>query len=90
MRKKFEINFSEFDNLAEMCKSEGWAYKVEALYNGAKLTLLDNDGNELDDAVIHKYSHGAELGLLETFSFGECEGFETAEQIFNGWTAYFA
>lgn len=90
MRKKFDINFNEFDKLVEMCKSEGWTYKVESLFDGAKLTLFDNDGDEVDDAVIHQYSSGAELGLLETFGLGESEGFETAEQIFNGWAACFA
>lgn len=90
MRKKFDINFNEFDKLVKMCESGGWTYKVESLYDGAKLTLFDSDGNEIDDAVIHQYSYGAELGLLETLSLGECKGFETAEQIFNGWAACFA
>lgn len=40
---------------------------------------------ELDDAVFHKYSHGYEQGLLETFALGGCDGYETAEQVFNGW-----
>lgn len=40
---------------------------------------------ELDDVVFHKYSHGYEQGLLETFALGDCNGYETAEQVFNGW-----
>lgn len=44
---------------------------------------------ELDDVVFHKYSHGYEQGLLETYGLGECDGFETAEQVFNGWMEKF-
>jgi hypothetical protein len=44
---------------------------------------------ELDDVVFHKYSHGFAQGLLETYSLGECDGYETAEQVFNGWMEKF-
>lgn len=44
---------------------------------------------ELDDVVFHKYSHGYAQGLLETYGLGECDGFETAEQVFNGWMKKF-
>lgn len=44
---------------------------------------------ELDDVVFHKFSHGYAQGLLETFNLGECDGFETAEQVFNGWMEKF-
>ena len=40
---------------------------------------------ELDDVIFHKYSHGYKQGLLETYLLNECEGFETAEQVFKGW-----
>ena len=40
---------------------------------------------ELDDVVFHKYSHGYAQGLLETYSLSGCEGYETAEQVFEGW-----
>lgn len=40
--------------------------------------------HELDDAICHTYSHGYIDGLLETFSLNECEGWETAEQVFEG------
>lgn len=40
---------------------------------------------ELDDVVFHRYSHGYDQGLLETYNLGRCDGFETAEQVFNGW-----
>ena len=40
---------------------------------------------ELDDVVFHKFSHGYDQGLLETYGLSECDGFETAEQVFKGW-----
>ena len=40
---------------------------------------------DLDDVVFHKYSHGYAQGLLETYFLNDCDGFETAEQVFNGW-----
>lgn len=40
---------------------------------------------ELDDVVFHKFSHGYEQGLLETYHLNNCEGYETAEQVFKGW-----
>lgn len=44
---------------------------------------------ELDDVVFHKGSLGYAMGLLETYVLGECDGFETAEQVFMGWMRKF-
>ena len=44
---------------------------------------------ELDDAVFNRCSFGYAQGLLETYKLGECNGFETAEQVFNGWKVMF-
>jgi hypothetical protein len=44
---------------------------------------------ELDDVVFHRFSHGYAQGLLETYGLGECDGFETAEQVFKGWMEKF-
>lgn len=44
---------------------------------------------ELDDVVFHKFSHGNQLGLLETCCLGDCDGYETAEQVFIGWMKKF-
>lgn len=44
---------------------------------------------ELDDVVFHNFSHGHQLGLLETYNLGDCNGFETAEQVFEGWMKKF-
>lgn len=40
---------------------------------------------ELDDCICHTYSHGYSEGLLETLVLSDCEGWETAEQVFEGW-----
>lgn len=45
--------------------------------------------HELDDAVFHRFSHGYALGLLETYTLGDCDGFETAKQVFEGWKKMF-
>ena len=44
---------------------------------------------ELDDVVFHRFSHGYSQGLLETYVLGECDGYETAEQVFKGWMEKF-
>lgn len=44
---------------------------------------------ELDDVVFHKFSHGYSQGLLETYTLNSCDGFETAEQVFEGWMEKF-
>lgn len=41
--------------------------------------------NEIDDCVCHTGSHGYSEGLLETFSLNECAGWETADEVFEGW-----
>lgn len=44
---------------------------------------------ELDDVVFHRHSHGYYNGLLETYCLGECCGYETAKQVFEGWKKMF-
>lgn len=61
---------------------------VEFFGSGALQIRIYRDDTfqeELDDVVFHKFSHGYALGLLETFNLSECEGFETAEEVFEGW-----
>jgi hypothetical protein len=40
---------------------------------------------EIDDCVCHTGSHGYSQGLLETYLLNNCDGWETAEQVFEGW-----
>lgn len=60
--------------------SKGW--QIRAFYDA-------NMTEDLDDCVIHKYSHGAEAGLMETYHLGKCDGWESAEEIFDGWEKLF-
>ena len=49
----------------------------------------DTFQEELDDVVFHRFSHGYEQGLLETYHLNGCDGYETAEQVFKGWKKKF-
>lgn len=71
-----EANIPHTFNRMPNCIGEGYQIR---LYSDATKKY------ELDDAVYHTYSHGYELGLLETCRLNDCEGFETAEQVFTGW-----
>ena len=44
---------------------------------------------ELDVVVFHEFSNGHERGLLETYILGSGSGYETAEQVFEGWKEKF-
>lgn len=63
-------------NIYAMPNSEGWQV---ILYADTKRRI------ELDDAIIFKYSFGYEKGLLETYKLNDCTGYETAEEVFEGW-----
>lgn len=61
------------------------------LYDGWQIRVYADNGltRELDDCIFHKGSHGYYCGLLETYNLNECDGFETAEQVFEGWKEMF-
>lgn len=44
---------------------------------------------EIDDCVCHTGSHGYSEGLLETYLLNGCDGWETAEQVFEGWKKWY-
>ena len=83
----------EINKLHEMLCREGIAHTFMSMDRntfGADALQIriyrDNTfQKELDDVVFHKYSHGYAQGLLETYYLNKCDGFETAEQVFNGW-----
>ena len=56
-------------------------------FNGFQILLYADEMKtvQLDDAVCHQGSHGFSLGLLETMRLSGCDGYETAEEVFNGW-----
>ena len=83
----------EIAKLHEMLSNAGISHtfmmmNADSFGENAMQIRIYRDGTfqeELDDVVFHKYSHGYEQGLLETFALGDCNGYETAEQVFNGW-----
>lgn len=84
-----KIDFTEIVRLAQMLDSNHIPYKLCTLWDGLQIQIFDAKGDMLDDVVIHSYSHGAKSGLLETYKLRNCEGFETAERVFNGWNEMF-
>lgn len=79
------INFEEFDKLVKLVEDAEIPHSVNDIYDGKQIKVFNSDGSYLDDAVIHQYSHGAECGLLETSNLSDCDGFEEAEDIIEGW-----
>ena len=60
--------------------------------NGAYQIILYADNEQtkmLDDAIFHQYSHGFKEGLLETSVLNNCNGYETADEVFKGWEKMF-
>ena len=55
--------------------------------NASRIHIYRDDSlqEELDDVIFHKFSHGYAQGLLETYHLSNCNGFETAEEVFEGW-----
>ena len=81
------INFAEIEKLHSLLTEEGIPHTFAPFIDGMQIRVYvdSNLTHELDDAVIHSFSHGAVNGLLETCSLNNCEGWETAEQVFEGW-----
>ena len=79
--------FDEMLKLNELLTQANIPHTLAALYDGMQIRLFADTAfeHELDDCVIHSGSHGHANGLLETYTLGGCEGWETAEDVFNGW-----
>lgn len=82
-----ETRFEEMLKLKNKLEEANIPYTLGALWGGLQIRIYADKEKtrELDDVVIHQYSHGYKQGLLETYNLGECDGFETAEQVFKGW-----
>ena len=78
---------NEFNKLIKMMEEAGWYFKVRPLHGGKQVHLFSDAEctNEIDDCICHPYSHGYKEGLLETYRLNDCDGYETAEQVFKGW-----
>lgn len=81
------INFTEIEKLHSLLTDAGIPHTFTPLWGGKQIRVYADSEftRELDDAVIHSGSHGVQAGLLETFCLNECDGWETAEQVFEGW-----
>lgn len=81
------IDFTEIEKLHKLLTEAGIPHIYQELYDGRQIRIYADEDmtNEIDDAVIHSGSHGNQNGLLETYTLSECEGWETAEQVFKGW-----
>lgn len=85
MEMKYDL--TEFEKLIDLLIEAGIPYTRENAYDGVQVRIYADEEktNELDDAIIHCGSHGSSNGLLETYVLNGCEGWETAEQVFEGW-----
>ena len=83
------MDFTEIDKLHNLLVEAHIPHTYEDLFDGRQIRIYANEkmehNMELDDAIIHSGSHGHQEGLLETYSLSNCEGWETAEQVFEGW-----
>jgi hypothetical protein len=81
------INFAEIEKLHSLLAEAGIPHIFAPLWDGKQIRVYADSKftRELDDAVIHSGSHGVRAGLLETFCLNDCDGWETAEQVFEGW-----
>lgn len=81
------INFTEFEKLHSLLNEAGIPHIVTRLWDGMQIRMYADHKMTrfLDDAIIHSASYGAEAGLLETYVLNDCDGWETAEQVFEGW-----
>ena len=80
-------DLTEFEKLIDLLIEAGIPYTKENIFDGMAIRIYADEAkaNEIDDAIIHFGSHGSENGLLETWVLNGCKGWETAEQIFEGW-----
>jgi hypothetical protein len=82
-----KYDLTEFEKLIDLLIEAGIPYTKDNMFDGVQVRIYADDEkiNEIDDAVIHSGSRGCQNGLLETFLLNDCRGFETAEQVFEGW-----
>ena len=81
------INFTEIEKLHSLLIKAGIPHTFVHWMDGMQIRVYADPQmtHELDDAIIISGSHGVEAGLLETYHLNDCDGWETAEQVFEGW-----
>lgn len=81
------MDFTEINKLYNLLTEANIPHTFVPCWDGMQIRIFADYEmtNELDDCIIHSGSHGHQNGLLETFCLNDCEGWETAEQVFEGW-----
>ena len=85
------MDFTEIYKLKGMLDAKGIPNTLTPLWDGLQIKIYAdvNKTKEIDDVVLHSWSHGCEKGLLETYNLNNCDGYETAKQVFKGWKKIF-
>ena len=78
---------TEMEKLDRLLTEAGIPHTMKPSWGGLQIRIYADEEmtNELDDAICHGGSYGYEKGLLETYVLNDCSGWETAEQVFEGW-----
>ena len=81
------MDFTEINKLHSLLTEANIPHTFADLFDGRQIRIYADEEmeNELDDAIIRFGSHGHQDGLLETYVLSGCDGWETAEQVFEGW-----
>lgn len=84
--------FDEMYKLIGMLEKAGFPFTCALCQGGLQVRLFADEDctQEIDDCICHPYSHGYDFGLLETYHLHDCLGYETAEQVFEGWRKMYA
>jgi hypothetical protein len=82
------VLFDEIRKLNALLNAANIPHTFGPLYDGYQIRLYADEEmtQELDDCIMHSGSHGFSSGLLESFALGGCDGWETAKQIYVGWS----
>lgn len=75
------------DKLCKLLDKNNMKYKRHFILGGGEqIILLDEKNEKIDDAIyIEGVSHGYQDNLLETLVLNCCNGYETPEEILEGW-----
>ena len=79
--------FDEIRKLSTMLSEADIPHTIAPCWDGLQIRIYADEEmtNEIDDCICHTGSHGYAEGLLETYQLNGCDGWETAEQVFEGW-----
>lgn len=81
------MDFTEINKLHNLLTEANIPHIFADFFDGKQISIYADEAmeNQLDDAVIHSGSFGHQNGLLETYALTSCKGWETAEEVFEGW-----